>query len=77
MGDFNAANNPIKDRSNNATKLSKKPRESWKPEILLFPYLEDLDFTDIQNSWEETSIISKQFQHTWKNKNASSRIDYI
>ena len=74
MGDFNAANNPIVDRTNNT---STKTNNSWKPEISLFPYLEDLEFTDVQKNWEETTSLSSKPSHTWKNRNVSSRIDYI
>jgi exonuclease III len=77
MGDFNAVNNPIKDRSSNLEESMNKPKKCWKPEIPLFPFLEDLGFSDIQANWEDITTTTKQYSHTWKNKNSSSRIDYI
>ena len=79
MGDFNATNNPLIDRLSNQAEPSKtvRKRKSWKPEILLFSFLEDLGFLDIQKSWEEIVPMPKQSSFTWKNKIASSRIDYI
>ena len=47
MGNFNAANNPIIDRSNNSAETTKRANYSWRPEISLFSYLEDLGFSDI------------------------------
>jgi exonuclease III len=78
MGDFNAASNPQEDRSNKAESSKKaKTKKSWKPEIPLFFFLEDLDFLDVQKNWEEIIPISKQKSPTWQNHNSSSRIDYI
>jgi hypothetical protein len=77
MGDFNAVNNPIVDRTSNRPETKKQSKENWKPEIPLFPYLEDLDFVDIQKDWEEITSNFTKPSHTWKNKEASSRIDYI
>ena len=77
MGDFNAANNSIVDRSNNSTEITKKTNHSWRSEISLFSYLEDLGFSDVHKDWEEMTTKSMRPSHTWKNKNASSRIDYI
>src|SRR5438876_5571179 len=47
MGDFNAANNPIVDRSNNSTEITKRTSHSWRSEISLFLYLKDLGFSDV------------------------------
>ena len=49
MGDFNAVNNPLMDRTNNRLNSSKNKSKSnsWKPEIPLFPFLEDFGFIDI------------------------------
>ena len=69
MGDFNAVNNPMVDRS---TKKS-----DWKPEAPIFPYLEDSGFLDIHKHWEEAIHNKKYPSHTWKNTKSSSRIDYI
>ena len=77
MGDFNATNCPTEDRSNNTTSGKEKSQENWKPEIPLFPFLEDLGFIDIHKCWEESTNPHKQISFTWSNKRASSRIDYI
>ena len=79
MRDFNVANNPLTNRSSNQAESSKtaKKNKSWKPEISLFSFLEDLDFLNIQKNWEELTLTSKQLSPTWKNKTISSRIDYI
>jgi exonuclease III len=77
MGDFNAVNNPLTDRSSIARDLPNNPKRKWKPESELFPYLEDIGFSDVQKNWEEMTTITSQPSHTWKNNNASSRIDYM
>jgi len=79
MGDFNAVNNPLTDRTNNKSNISKnRPKpNSWKSEIPLFPCLEDLGFIDVQKNWEEILPTSNQLSFTWSNKNSSSRLDYI
>ena len=75
MGDFNAVNNPIKDRTGTSEKVPKK--KNWRPEIPLFPYLEDLGFSDIQSIWEDMTANSGSYLHTWKQRDISSWIDYI
>ena len=83
MEDFNAVNNPIEDRSSTpetgteANIKEKRIHKNWKPEIALFPFLEDLNFVDIHRYWEELTNLYKRISHTWSNKRASSRIDYI
>src|SRR5438477_13040002 len=77
MGDFNAANNPIVDRSNNSTKTTKRMSHSWRLEISLFSYLENLGFSDVHKDWKEIIIKFIKTLYIYKNKNAYSRIDYI
>ena len=54
MGDFNAVNNPIEDRSNNSSTCSRSTsntrKKRWRPEIQLFPILKDLNLIDVQKS---------------------------
>ena len=68
MGDFNAAYNPTLDRSTSP----KGFRPSWKPEIALFDFLDDMGFTDTQQMWE-LDLTSP----TWYGFTFYSRIDYI
>ena len=81
MGDFNAVNNPIEDRSNNISIYSKstsnKRKRKWRPEIPLFSILEDLNLVDIQKNWETVTSTSKHQSFTWNNKRSQSHIDYI
>ena len=81
MGDFNAVNNPIEDRSNNVSiyskSMSNERKRKWRPEIPLFSILEDLNLIDIQKSWEAITSTSKHQSFTWNNKRSQSHIDYI
>jgi len=81
MGDFNAVNNPIEDRSNNSSTCSRSTsntrKKRWRPEIQLFPILEDLNLIDVQKSWETIISTPKHQSFTWNNKRSKSRIDYI
>jgi exonuclease III len=43
MGDFNAVNNPMLDRSS--------LKSSWEPEAPIFPFLEDLGYLDNHKQW--------------------------
>jgi exonuclease III len=83
MGDFNAVNEPLTDRSReqdvlpNESNQTRSPRCLWKPEAQIFPFLEDLGFLDIHKHWEEISSPKVPISHTWKNTVSSSRIDYM
>ena len=68
MGDFNVTYNPLLDRSSPPSGF----RPSWKPEIALFEFLEDMGFTDVQQQWEP-DITSP----TWHGHLSYSHIDYI
>ena len=90
MGDFNATNNPMEDRSehiysstsippnpNSNTTNKRNRKRNWKPEIPIFSSLEDLNIFDTQKNWELSTSISNQLSFTWSNQETSSRIDYI
>jgi len=68
MGDLNAVYDPLTDRPQS----SSKGLNRWKPEIELFNFLDDWNFTDVHKLWE----IDKP-SPTWSNSISHSRIDYI
>ena len=67
MDDFNAVNNSLKDRSRKVAENTMTPersKEKWKPEIQLFPTMEDLGFLDIHKHWKEMENGYGQISHT-------------
>ena len=68
IGDFNIVYNPSVNRSSPPNGF----RPTWKPEITLFEFLDNLDFTDTQQFWEQ-DILSP----IWKGFVSYSRIDFI
>jgi endonuclease/exonuclease/phosphatase family metal-dependent hydrolase len=68
MGNFNAAYNPLTDRSHPPNTF----RPKWQPEIDLFNFLDDWGFMDVHRHWERDNP-----SPTWKGFISHSRIDYI